>query len=115
MSLLSDLLASLPPTSTGAGKPRQESRPRLALVERSAAPVAGGRAPAPSPARASTKPIPNTRPNAASASPEWRKARDQYLNHALTCRSCYAPSARYCPTGADLRAIYDNTPMEPAQ
>ena len=50
--------------------------------------------------------------NAAIATPEWRKARDQYINHLMACRGCYAPSARHCPHGAELRAIYDETPME---
>ena len=50
--------------------------------------------------------------NAANAAPEWRNARDQYLNHVMACRACYAPTARYCLTGADLRASYENTPME---
>lgn len=50
--------------------------------------------------------------SAATATPEWRKARDQYISHLMVCRSCYAPTARRCPTGADLRATYDITPME---
>lgn len=50
---------------------------------------------------------------AATASPEWRHARDQYINHLMTCRACYAPTGRHCQTGAELRAIYDSTPMEP--
>lgn len=47
---------------------------------------------------------------AATATPEWRAARDQYLSHVMTCRACYAPTGRYCQTGAELRAIYDATP-----
>ena len=39
-------------------------------------------------------------------------ARDQYLNHVMTCRACYAPTGRHCPTGAELRATRDGTPME---
>lgn len=50
--------------------------------------------------------------SAATATPEWRKARDAYINHLMACRSCYAPTARYCRAGADLRAMYDATPME---
>lgn len=49
---------------------------------------------------------------AATASPEWRQARDLYINHLMGCRACYAPTGRYCPTGADLRQHYGNTPME---
>lgn len=50
--------------------------------------------------------------SAATATPEWRHARDGYINHLMTCRSCYAPTARYCRLGADLRATYEATPME---
>lgn len=50
---------------------------------------------------------------AATASPEWRQARDQYINHLMGCRACHAPSSRYCATGADLRQQYNVTPMEP--
>lgn len=49
---------------------------------------------------------------AATASPAWLAARDQYLNHVMTCRACYAPAGRHCPAGADLRASYDRTPLE---
>lgn len=91
MSLLSDLLNQLPakpPAKTPA------ERPHLKLVERQARP----------PARTYT--------NAANATPEWRQARDQYVNHIMVCRSCYAPTSRYCQVGATLRARYDDTPME---
>ena len=98
MSLLSGLLDHMPPTLAGADKPTLAShptdRPCLVLVER----------PTQLPA--------STYTNAASATPEWRHARDQYIKHVMTCRSCYAPTARYCLAGADLRAIYDRTPME---
>jgi hypothetical protein len=47
---------------------------------------------------------------AATATPEWRAARDQYLSHVMTCRACHAPTGRYCQTGAELRAIYNATP-----
>ena len=50
---------------------------------------------------------------AATASPEWRQSRDQYISHLMACRACYAPTARYCAAGAELRAQYDRTPMEP--
>ena len=98
MSLLSGLLDHMPPTIAGGDKPkvatRTTDRARLALVER----------PAQLPA--------STYTNAANATPEWRHARNQYLNHVMTCRSCYPPTARYCLAGADLRASYENTPME---
>ena len=49
----------------------------------------------------------------ATASPEWRAVRDQYYCHLFSCRACYAPTGRYCATGAELRQRYDQTPMEP--
>ena len=101
MSLLSGLLDHIPPTIAGTAKPtmanRTTNRPRLMLVER----------PAQLPA--------STYTNAAMATPEWRHARDQYINHIMTCRACYAPTARYCLAGADLRAAYNRTPMESHQ
>lgn len=48
---------------------------------------------------------------AVTASPEWRHARDQYINHLMTCRGCYAPVSRYCAAGAKLRQRYDHAPM----
>ena len=52
---------------------------------------------------------------AATASPAWLTARDQYLSHAMTCCACHAPTGRYCPAGAELRATYDTTLMEPTR
>ena len=49
---------------------------------------------------------------AATASPEWHQDRDQYIGHLMSCRSCYAPTGRHCPAGADLRATYDSIPLE---
>ncbi|MEH6389654.1 MAG: hypothetical protein V7772_17485 [Pseudomonas profundi] len=49
---------------------------------------------------------------AATASPEWRQARDLYINHLMGCRACHASTSRYCATGADLRQQYTITPME---
>ena len=100
MSLLSGLLDHIPSTMAGADKATMANRtdhPRLVLVER----------PTGIPA--------STYTNAASATPEWRQARDQYLSHIMICRSCYAPAARYCLNGADLRASYDSTSMESPQ
>jgi len=48
---------------------------------------------------------------AATASPEWRRSRDQYMSHLMACRDCYAPTSRYCQTGNELRAIYNATPV----
>ena len=44
---------------------------------------------------------------AATASPEWITARDQYIHHLMPCRACHAPTGRYCATGADLRQRYN--------
>jgi len=52
---------------------------------------------------------------AATASPAWLTARDRYLSHAMTCCACHAPTGRYCLAGAELRATYDTTPMEPTR
>lgn len=51
---------------------------------------------------------------AATALPEWRQARNQYINHLMGCRVCHAPTNRFCATGVDLRQHYTVTPMEPA-
>lgn len=49
---------------------------------------------------------------AATASPEWHQARDLYIGHLMRCLACYAPTVRYCVTGAALRLRYDDTSME---
>ncbi|NWB48794.1 hypothetical protein [Pseudomonas gingeri] len=104
MSLLSDLLDHMPPTIAGADKPtmanRTTDRLRLVMSERIERPA----------------PLQTSHyTNAANATPEWRNARDQYISHVMACRACYAPTARHCPAGADLRATYDRTPMESHQ
>lgn len=52
---------------------------------------------------------------AATASPVWLAARDTYLSHVMSCRTCHAPTGRHCLVGAELRATYDTTPMEPTR
>jgi hypothetical protein len=49
---------------------------------------------------------------AATASPEWIAARNQWHNHLAPCQACYAPKSRYCLTGAELRQRYNSTAME---
>jgi len=49
---------------------------------------------------------------AATASNEWRQARDQYLNHLMACRACNAPTGRHCAAGSALSQQYCSTPME---
>lgn len=104
MSLLSSLLDHMPPAIGGIDSPktdsRTQSRPRLLLAN---------------PVERSPRLITNPYASAATATPEWRQARDQYLNHIMVCRSCYAPNGRYCTVGAHLRASYDATPMEAHQ
>ncbi len=102
MSLLSGLLDHMPPAIAGIDSPILGSRPRPRLVLTS--PVERAH-------QFSTSP----RASAATATPEWRQARDQYLNHIMVCRSCYAPNGRHCTAGAHLRASYDATPMEAYQ
>lgn len=99
MSLLSGLLDHMPLAVIGTDSPRVDSRPRPRLVpatrvERPARFITGPHA------------------NAATATPEWRHARDLYLNHIMVCRACYAPTGRHCTAGSDLRMDYENTPME---
>jgi hypothetical protein len=99
MSLLSGLLDHMQPAIPSTDSPKVDSRPRPRLVlatrvERPRQFITGPHA------------------SAATATPEWRQARDQYLNHIMVCRSCYAPTGRHCTAGSNLRAIYDNTPME---
>lgn len=31
---------------------------------------------------------------------------DAYANHIMQCKDCFAPKARYCSNGAELRADY---------
>lgn len=102
--LLTDLPEYTPPATAVAEKPstadRPLPRPHLVLVERP---------------RSASRATHQPHSNAASATPAWRQARDQYIDHIMICRSCCAPTGRHCPAGAELRAAYDNTPMEPAQ
>ncbi len=49
---------------------------------------------------------------AATASPEWRLARDNYIGHLMACRACHAPTGRYCASGAELRQQYNQASME---
>lgn len=48
---------------------------------------------------------------AATATAEWLYARDRYIGHTMACQACYAPTERYCATGAELRQQYNGTPM----
>jgi hypothetical protein len=102
MSLLSGLFDHMPPAIAGIDPPKVDSRPRPRLVLAN-------------PVERTPRLITSPHASAASATPEWRQARDQYLNHIMVCRSCYAPTGRHCTVGAHLRASYDNTPTEAHQ
>lgn len=102
MSLLSGLLDHMPPAIAGIDSAILRSRPRPRLVLAN-------------PVERAPRLITSPHASAATATPEWRQARDQYLNHIMVCRSCYAPTGRYCTAGAHLRASYDATPMEAHQ
>ncbi|RWU19221.1 hypothetical protein DM813_23230 [Pseudomonas alkylphenolica] len=41
------------------------------------------------------------------ADPQWCQAHDLYIGHLMSCRSCHAPTNRYCTTGAELRDQYN--------
>lgn len=99
MSLLAPLLDHLPATV-----PSPPTAPSTVLKKLRLTPAAS--------AVRMAEPFTGPHASAATATPEWRKARDQYINHLMACRGCYAPSARHCPHGAELRATYDETPME---
>ncbi len=102
MSLLSSLLNHMPPAIAGVDSPKVDNRPRPRLVLAN-------------PVERTPRFITSPNANAATATPAWRQARDQYLNHIMVCRSCYAPNGRHCTAGARLRASYDNTPMQAHQ
>ncbi|MDO3688686.1 hypothetical protein FRT60_13595 [Pseudomonas haemolytica] len=104
MSLLSGLLDHMPPSTAGVASPVSGSRPELRPSQMLA-----------SSAERAQRLTTSAHASAATATPEWRQARDQYLNHIMVCRSCYAPTGRHCTAGASLRANYDNTPMEAHQ
>lgn len=102
MSLLSGLLDHMPPAIASTDTPKMDSQPRPRLVLANLV-------------ERTPRLILSPHASAATATPDWRQARDQYLNHIMVCRSCYAPNDRHCTAGARLRASYDNTPMEAHQ
>ena len=102
MSLLSGLLDHMPPAIAGADstnlRSRLEPRPRLmlaSLVERAH--------------QFSTSP----HASAATATPEWRQARDQYLNHIMVCRSCYPHIAGHGIQIHNVKRQSATTPWHP--
>ena len=52
---------------------------------------------------------------AATATTEWRAARDQYIQHRMNCPGCRAPKSLFCSDGTALRQQYENAPMESRQ
>lgn len=116
MGNLFDLIAGMnnPAAERPALRPLESSSPQ-AVADAPPAPAAPASTPTPAPAAEATSERQHFIRTAATATPEWRAARDQYLSHVITCCACHAPTSRYCPTGAELRATYDNTPMEPTR
>lgn len=41
--------------------------------------------------------------------PTWHEAHERFLNHLMSGRCCHAPIGRYCPTGAQLLAAYNQS------
>jgi len=37
----------------------------------------------------------------------WQPQFDAHIGHVMTCKSCYAPTARYCSLGAELWREYE--------
>ena len=106
MSLLSGLLSKTPNAQARPDTQRQPVGVKTSVND-------GGRG------RVMELPTPHSKAmqasahsSAATATPEWRQARDSYINHLMACSTCYAPGDRHCLAGAQLRAIYDLTPME---
>lgn len=91
-----ELLAEL----SDANDPQQLTRASAATTP---APAVGGAS------EAASEP-PYVIRTAATATPEWREARDQYHHHVFACPGCLPPTGRYCQTGAELRAVYNATP-----
>ncbi|KKJ95569.1 hypothetical protein PK34_13765 [Stutzerimonas stutzeri] len=117
MGTLLDLIAGLTP----APAPLASTAP---LIEVASAPAANdphqpvseppqapdSPSPTATPAAEAASELPHAMCPAATATPEWREARDQYHNHIFACAGCHPPTGRYCQTGAALRAIYNTTP-----
>lgn len=49
---------------------------------------------------------PESRPGHVELMQAWKPAHDAMINHLMACSDCYAPRARYCTTGKDLRQKY---------
>ncbi|ABM17748.1 hypothetical protein [Marinobacter nauticus] len=49
---------------------------------------------------------PESRPGHVELMQAWKPAHDELINHLMACKACYAPRARYCTEGADLRRVY---------
>lgn len=112
--LLAELGAGInPPASTRLALRLVESTSPQAAAD--APPAAPAPTPIPAPAAEAVSEPQRFIRSAATASPAWLAARDQYISHAMTCRTCHAPTSRHCPVGAELRATYDTTPMEPTR
>jgi len=119
MGTLLDLIASLtpapaPPASTAplieVTSAPAANDPHQPASEPSQATTAAPAVPTPAPAAEADSEPQNFIRTAATATAEWREARDQYHGHIFACPGCHPPTGRYCQTGAALRAIYNATP-----
>lgn len=121
MGTLLDLVATLTTAPKATAAPLVEVTRAPAANDAQAAPepphatIAAPAAPTPASAAESapeaTSESQHIIRTAATASPEWLKARDQYIGHLMACSACYAPLGRHCGEGSDLRQRYDSTPL----
>jgi len=49
---------------------------------------------------------PESHPGHVELMQAWKPDHDELINHLMACSACYAPRARYCTEGADIRRAY---------
>lgn len=49
---------------------------------------------------------PESHPGNVELMQAWKPDHDELINHLMACSACYAPRARYCTEGAELRRAY---------
>lgn len=101
------LIDRLKLAAQATGKPRTPEPERTIQSVRNDTKGTVGETPTP-------EPEPGLIITAASASPVWLLARDNFLGHLMGCDSCHAPTNRYCTVGAQLRTMYNDAPMRDA-
>ena len=100
MSLLSGLLDHMSPAIAGVDSPKVDSQPRPRLVLANSV-------------ERTPRLITSPHASAATATPEWRHARDQYLNHIMVCRSCYPHIAGHGIQIHNVKRQSATTPWHP--